>query len=48
MAVHKALAIGYLSIIEGEGRGSISFHPERNTKDIWEFWVTCCRVELEA
>lgn len=47
LAVYKGLATGYLSIIEVEGRGGVSFRAERTTEDIWEFWMRQgFRVEL--
>jgi hypothetical protein len=47
LAIHKALAVGYLSIVETEERADIRFRPERSTEDLWEFWMTECRVVLE-
>lgn len=47
LAVHKALAVGYLFVVESEQRGGIKFHPERTTQDLWEFWMTECRAMLE-
>jgi hypothetical protein len=48
-AVHKALAIGYLTYAETE---PTSEEPvklvNRSTEDIWEYWVTTSRVQLEA
>jgi hypothetical protein len=47
LAVHKALAVGYLSVVESEQRGGIKVHPDRNDQDLWEFWMTECRTMLE-
>jgi len=47
MTVHKALAMGYLTIADTEENGDIGFHPERTTEDIWECWVPNCRTTLE-
>jgi hypothetical protein len=48
-AVHKALAVGYLTYAETEtnAEGPVTL-PDRPTEDIWEYWVTVCRTMLEA
>jgi hypothetical protein len=47
-AVHKALAVGYLAYCETEERADISIRGGRRPEDIWEYWVTSCRTQLEA
>jgi len=47
-AVHKALAIGYLTYAETETNAEKPVRlVGRSTEDIWEYWVTTSRVMLE-
>lgn len=48
-AVHKALAVGYLTYAGTEPRAEEPVRiVNRSTRDIWEYWVTTCRAPLES
>jgi hypothetical protein len=47
LAVHRALAVGYLATAVDEARAGVRFHPERAAEEIWQFWMLNCRIILE-
>ena len=47
LAVHKALASGYLAAVEREEGAGVRFCPERSAEEVWHFWMLNFRVRLE-